>query len=65
VKQDGAMTLIEEGIQIDSSHEQFPNAYSPRVESLDPASKVKSQRLMQEAKHSVEIVSIDDGRQID
>jgi hypothetical protein len=56
---------MDEGIQIDSSDEQFRNADSPRIEVLQPDSNVNFLSCEQSLKHDFEIVSIDEGIQID
>jgi hypothetical protein len=64
-KQSGPMAATDEGTEIDSSDEQQANASSASIESLEPDSNVKSERLEQKAKHERGIVSIDEGMQID
>jgi hypothetical protein len=64
-KQDFEIVSIDEGMQIDRSAEQPANANSPRFESREPRSKVKSERFSQSQKQDLEIVSIDEGMQID
>jgi hypothetical protein len=64
-KQDSEIVSIDEGRQIDSSDEQSENADSPRSESLDPLSNVKVARHSHDLKQELEIVSIEDGIQID
>jgi hypothetical protein len=56
---------IDDGIQIDRSDEQYENANSPRTESRQPGANVKCEMLSQWPKHDAEIVTIDDGIQID
>jgi hypothetical protein len=64
-KQPDEMVSIDEGIQIDWSDEQFSNADSPRVETLQQLSNVKIERFAQSKKHFLEMVSSDEGIQID
>jgi hypothetical protein len=64
-KQSEEMVLIDEGIQIDWSDEQFSNADSPSFETLEPRSNVKRERFVQFRKQFSEMVSIDEGIQID
>jgi hypothetical protein len=47
------------------SAKQFSNADSPRTEILDPDSNATWTRLVQPQKENGEIVSIDEGMQID
>jgi hypothetical protein len=49
----------------DRRDEQFTHAYSPRVESVEPDSKLKSEKSGEMPKQCFEIVSPDDGIQID
>jgi hypothetical protein len=56
---------IEAGIQIDRSDKQHENTDSLRFETREPASNVKTDRLLQLAKQPAEIVAIDEGIQID
>jgi hypothetical protein len=65
LKHDFEIVSTDEGIQIASSDEQWQNALSPRIESFDPGSNVKSERLSQESKQDGEIVLTDEGMQID
>jgi hypothetical protein len=59
------MVSIDEGIQIECSDEQFPNANSPRPETLQQLSNVKIERFLQPLKQFLEMVSTDEGIQID
>jgi hypothetical protein len=59
------MVSIDEGIQIEGSDEQFANASSPRFEILQSLSNVKIERHVQLEKQDLEMVSIDEGIQID
>jgi hypothetical protein len=59
------MVSIDEGMQIDRSDEQFENAESPRCESRQLGSNVKTESLLQPRKQDLEIVSIDEGMQSD
>jgi hypothetical protein len=59
------MTSVDEGMQIDASEEQKANADSPRVDKLDPFSNETLERLLASAKHDPEMVSTDEGIQID
>jgi hypothetical protein len=65
LKQDGQIVSIDDGIQIDSSDTQDPNASSPRVRTLEPHSNVKTDNLVHEQKQPAQIVSMDEGIQID
>jgi hypothetical protein len=60
-KQSSEIVSADEGIQIDSSDVHIRNAHSPMVEILVPDSNAKFQRLLQDAKHDLEIVSMDEG----
>jgi hypothetical protein len=60
-KQHFAIVSTDEGIQIDRSDEQFENADSPRTERWQLESKVTVDRLVQSWKHTLQIVSIDEG----
>jgi hypothetical protein len=59
------MFLIDEGIEIDRSEKQRENADSPRVEMRQPGANAKFARLLQSLKQEMEIVSTDEGMQID
>jgi hypothetical protein len=59
------MISIDEGIQIDLSDVQSSNADSPRLEIWQPDSNVSSERPWQFKKQNPEIVSTDEGIQID
>jgi hypothetical protein len=59
------IVLIDEGMQIEESDEQYENADSPRVESLQPDSNVTVKSFPQDWKQCAEIVSTDEGIQID
>jgi hypothetical protein len=59
------MTTIDEGRQIDRSDKQSSKADPPRIEILEPVSNVTVERAWQLLKVESEIVSIDDGIQID
>jgi hypothetical protein len=59
------MVLIDEGIQIDWSDEQFSNADGPRVETLEQLSNVKIERFVQFQKQEFQMIAIDEGIQID
>jgi hypothetical protein len=52
---------IDGGMQITSSDEQYANAHSPRIETLQPDSKTKLELVLQPQKQAREIVSIDEG----
>jgi hypothetical protein len=58
------MAAIDERMRMDWSDEQFSNPESPRFESFEPVSNVKSKRLQQSKKPNRQIVSIDEGMQI-
>jgi hypothetical protein len=64
-KQELAIISTDEGMQIDSSDEQFANADFPRCESRQPESNVKSERFLHSLKQKGAIVSIDEGMIID
>jgi hypothetical protein len=64
-KQEGEIASTEDGIQIDRSDAQRPNADSPRLEILEPGSNVKFERDLQPKKQESRIVSTDEGIQID
>jgi anti-sigma regulatory factor (Ser/Thr protein kinase) len=53
------------GIQIDFSDEQPRNAKSPRIESREPTSNVTLERFAHPEKQRTEMISTDEGRQID
>jgi hypothetical protein len=55
----------DEGIQIDWSDEHCENADSPRSESLQPHSNAAEERALHSLKHDLEIVSTDEGNEID
>jgi hypothetical protein len=55
----------DEGTEIDRNEEQYENAKSSRLASLMPALKVTFERLLQWLKQNFEILSIDEGIQID
>jgi hypothetical protein len=59
------MISIEEGIQIDSSDEQYENADSPSSEIWQPRSNVNVERCLQQVKQDFEMTSMDEGIQID
>jgi hypothetical protein len=59
------MVSIDEGIQIDGSDEQLENANAPRVVTRQQLSNVKIERFVQSKKQPDEMVSIDEGIQID
>jgi hypothetical protein len=63
MKPKSEIVSIEAGMQIDRSDEHDPNAHFPRIESSDPCSNVKYERVSQKLKHSAEIISIDEGIQ--
>jgi hypothetical protein len=65
LKQKAERVSIDEGIQIDSSDEQFEKAASPRVRSRQPRSNVNVRRCPHSLKQLFESVSIDEGIQID
>jgi hypothetical protein len=64
-KEDPEIISTDEGIQIESSDEQFENADSPRIERREPASKLKSESCSQFEKQAFPSVSTDEGIQID
>jgi hypothetical protein len=53
------------GIQIDRRDEQSENADSPRHESLEPDSNLKSESFEHMKKQNWNIVSVEEGTQID
>jgi hypothetical protein len=55
---------IDAGRQIDRSDEHHSNADSPSLTIAEPASNAKCEMLLQDRKHELEIVSIDEGMQI-
>jgi hypothetical protein len=59
------IVTIDEGIEIDSSDEQFSKADSPRIEMLLRGSNVTEERLAQRAKQLLETVPMDEGINID
>jgi hypothetical protein len=59
------MVSTEEGIHIPSRDEHREKADSPRIETQLLVSDVTIERPLQDAKHDVGIVSIDEGMQID
>jgi hypothetical protein len=65
LKQNLAIVLTDEGIQIDCSAAHSPNATAPRVEILEQDSNFTSNSLPQLLKQESQIASIDEGRQID
>jgi hypothetical protein len=58
------MVLTDDGMQIDCSCEQFANANSPRIKSLEPDSNVKVESSVQSRKHSFDIISTEEGMQM-
>jgi hypothetical protein len=56
---------IDEGIQIDRTDEQFLNVDSPRIETVQPLSKVNFERFVHFPTQESEIVSVDERIQID
>jgi hypothetical protein len=64
-KQNDAIVLIDEGIQIDSRDEQSANRKSLRIEIRQPGSNVNVERAWQLAKQQLAIVLIDEGTQIE
>jgi hypothetical protein len=65
LKQKSGILSIDEGMQIDLSDEQCPNAESPRAENLEPDSNVKLERSLHLLKQKFGILYIDEGMQID
>jgi hypothetical protein len=59
------MVSIDDGMQIDRSDEQFANADSPSFEILQSLSNVKIERFVHLKKQELEMLSIDEGMQID
>jgi hypothetical protein len=59
------MVWTDEGILIDRSDEQLPNANRPRFEIRPPASNVTLDNLLQLLKPQFAIASVDAGMQID
>jgi hypothetical protein len=59
------MLPVDAEMQTDWSDAQNSNAESPRSEILEPGSNVKVERFRQPRKSSLEIVAIDEGRQIE
>jgi hypothetical protein len=59
------MVSTDAGRQIDCSEEQDTNAASSREEIWQSGSNVKLDSLKQELKHNTEIVSINEGMQMD
>jgi hypothetical protein len=56
---------IDGGMQMKQSDEQPKKADSPTCDTLQPVSKVKTERVLQPLKHELSIVSTDFGTQID
>jgi hypothetical protein len=52
-------------MQIDRRNKHSSNADFPKIETLEPASNVKFERVQQSLKQALEIVSTDEGIQID
>jgi hypothetical protein len=65
VKQDQAIVFIDDEIEIDSSDEHASNADSPRVAILESGSNLTLEMHSHLLKEDFEIVSIDEGREID
>jgi hypothetical protein len=63
-KQPSESVLTEEGMQIERRFEQSQNADSPRMAARDPNSNATCESLWQSWRQDSEIVSIDDGIQI-
>jgi hypothetical protein len=59
------MVSTDHGMQIDLSDAQLEKADSPRLEMQQPSSKSRLERFTQSAKQDLEIVSIDEGIQIE
>jgi hypothetical protein len=59
------MVVTDEGMQIDCNDEQEEKTSSSRAESLQPDSNVKSKRFWLQLKQNLEMVSNDDGIQIE
>jgi hypothetical protein len=64
-KQFAEIISTVDGMQTDANDEQYANAEHPSVETRDPASNVTWESVEHSIKHIPEIVSIDDGMQID
>jgi hypothetical protein len=60
-----AIVSIDEATQIDRSDEHLRNRDSLRIDSLQPGSNVKVESWRHDAKQDWEIVSIDEGMQIE
>jgi hypothetical protein len=59
------MLSTDEGIQIDESDKQYPNAYFSMSESLESRSKLTVERVPHPVKQYSQITSTDEGIQID
>jgi hypothetical protein len=64
-KQKSGTTAIPGGREIDSREEQSQNADSPIIESLLPLSNVTLESLLQREKQRLEMLTIEEGMQID
>jgi hypothetical protein len=65
LKQDLEIVTSDEGTQRDRSDKQYSNAESPKLETVEPRSKVKFESPLQPQKQRFEIVATDGGIQID
>jgi hypothetical protein len=59
------MVSTDEGMQMDWSAQQFSNAEPPRIETFDPALKLKFESFQQFLKQDLPIAATEEGMQID
>jgi hypothetical protein len=64
-KQLSQMISGDEGIQMDESDEQYPNADSSIRESLDSLSKITFDKARHSEKQKSQMISTDEGIQMD
>jgi hypothetical protein len=59
------MRSTDGGMEIVPTKEQSEKAKSPRIETLESLSKVRTDSLLHPEKHEFEMIRIDEGRQSD
>jgi hypothetical protein len=61
----GSIVSIDEGRRIEESDKKSPNAVVPSFQTLQTGPHVKFERILQLTRQDPEVISIDEGMQID